>query len=432
MNISAEILARDNRWNDVFEGTVFTIYGIVWNSENATSSGVNSKESKWLTAATIDGSTLEGYKWTDTQNTNSQFIGIHSPGANSFGFRTYYNNPKSLLASWKYDEATAICNGTVVPDCSETNRMLEFTANPVAPSTQWLADYEVVVSGMLIINTHIKNPTVPLSKGTVTTFTPGTGGSSIGIYFVSPGRKLQQVYCSMINNLTTSVCRTWCSANPSMCAENQYELCVNVNNISTEYCQAYCKSNSANCDTVLTEYCESSLQTTAGNDINTFINGDLGNMCACFLPTITMNGMADSIQATYGVYIDKGSARCYYPPCAQNINAIKPYAWKLTCGNCPNKCNCIQSMSINFQGILESSPDVKNAPTCGEFGATFPYTSVIAAAPNACPVKTTPPQKIKKRGVNSGRNIAIGVFIFSAVLVVGIGGYYAYKNMKKR
>jgi hypothetical protein len=432
MNIAAENLARSNRWNDIFEGSIFTIYGIVWNSEDATSSGVNNSKSKWLTAATIDGSTLEGYKWTDVQTTNSQLMGIHSPAPNSFGFRPHYNNPKALLASWKYDAGTASCAGTVSPDCAVANRMIDYTSSSVTPSTQWVADYETTVSGMLIINSQIKNPTVPLVKGTVTTFYPGSGGSSIGIYFVSPGRKLQAEYCSIISNLTMPVCISWCSSNPNSCAVNQLTLCMNVDNISSEYCQAYCATNNANCDAALKPYCESQLQSTASNDINSFMAGDYGNMCACFLPDITMNGLATSIQDAYGVYTDKGSANCYFPMCSQNVDAIKPKAWKLMCGNCPNKCNCITSVSINYQGAFESSPEVQNAPSCTEYGAIAPFTSVITAAPNACKAKITPGPKIKHRGTNSAKNISIGIFVFSAVIVVSIGGYYVFKKLKNK
>jgi hypothetical protein len=406
MNDTAANLARDGKWNDIFNGTVFNMYGIVWNSGNQPTSGINTMSSKWIMSTSLEGTNIDGYRWVSSQNAHTQMLGHNSLVDNNIAFGPYNSNPNNLLASWKYNDVFG---------------MFDWSHNIIEPSVHW--DVSIVSSqvGLLVIDMHIAPPTVQTSNGTIITFEQSSCPTYVGIQIMSAGPKLLTAHCSNSVYSMSSSCETWCTSNPLLCSTAQKQICSNIDNLPSEFCKSYCSQAFSNCDERYNKLCSIKLQ-EVHNSVETFIHGEYADMCACFLPQSTMDSYAANIMNTFGTYVDRVNTKCFYPPCSQNVNSIKPHIWNKGCDNCPVISGCLLNADIDFQGSLSSSPGIYRSSKCKSLGVDEPYISDSLTAPNSCSVASTSKQKVNVKHKTSDNNnsVIMAGLIFTLVLLLGV------------
>jgi len=413
MNTVVDKLALGGKLNSIFEDTVFSIYSIIWNSGQSQSSGIDINRSKWLAASLIEGSTIEGYKWALTQNVNTHMKGVGTSTEGTIAFGPDNANPNSLLASWMYR------NDLI---------MVDYTHDSLLSTSQWKIEYVGIDHDLLLFNIGIANAVTPLKNGTVATFSPGTGFSTVAISIVTPGSKLLSEYCKNINNISTPICANWCASNALKCEENRVLYCSDENNTGSEFCTRYCYQKNSNCDGFLKPWCGKRLQ-EFGNDVSQLLQSDFSDSCACFLPDSTMKGYVESLSSTFKVNIDKGASKCYFPECSQSKTSTKPFRWKHECDNCPKDSRCVKSVDIDFQGKINGTPDIAHVAECVDFGVVKPFNDFSSPPPNACTANKEG-KKIIKKSPKSGNHLIFGLIVFGGVIIISVGAYKIVQKIK--
>ena len=418
---AAQRLAVENKWNDIFEGTKFSIYGIIYNTDGVPQSGIDRCRSKWITATNIVGKYVDGFGWDSTKHITSQLIGTPCIDPTRMSFKNLHNNPNNYLVSYKGDRTYA---------------MFDYTANNVDQTTQWKFEYDSLFGEeFLVVRIAIRSPLQPLISGSIGTYPVGVNYSIFGIYIIEPGPKLTAEYCSAAINLNTSLCIKFCSDNPTLCHSLQSDICMTPEGIETPYCRGWCKTNKdANCNIALEGMCSRKLQ-ELDNNVQSLMNSEYADDCGCFLSETTMNGYAESIQNTFNIHITKNVSKCYYPPCSLNANSTKPYEWKHKCGNCPKDSGCIVSSRINISGSLISPPVINQSSSCVAFNKIEDFEGRSATAPmipNRCKTREPEKTKVKTKSNNSSNALTISLVIGLSLLVLGGTSLAIYKSVKHK
>lgn len=426
-NQTAIALAKDDKWDIIFDGTKFSIgYGTL-------SGGTYDPASiQWVTSTNVSTAIPRGYNWSKVNSFDTQFIGVstgnYTPDT-PLTFQSVYDNENKLLASHFTKNASRL--------------MTDWTSNDVDVSTRWpiaLDSTPPVDDTYMAVKLPIKPSTDPLVTGTIATTIDATN-INLFINIITPGPHFANYYCAVSNtaNLGTLFCKTYCSANTAICGPVLQQDCATGTKVTEPICQSYCKESAGgNCDEMLEKFCSDVLKDFYNDDVNGLLSGQYGNMCACFLPQTTMQGYISSLQQNFGTNVTPSAIKCFFPPCTGNSKAILPYAYKINCGNCPDESSCITSVNINVDGKFITPPIVDQSKECQAYNkkpdASFPPNTnvTLLKVPNECTSKGLPINVSTKKKYMTNYAVAgiIGIAILGFVVSCTFG-HLKHRKKKK-
>lgn len=414
---AANELAIAGRWNDIFNGTQFSIYSITW--VGTTPDYANSR---WVYSTLNSSNYPNGFTWSVVNKFLTQFEGVDSTEEGVVCFKPAYDNDPNYLTS----QTVAVGSDTA------DNRLSDYDPSISNPASRWTItrDTSRTTDLYFLVDMPIFDHTQPLVEGTI-----GTGVvNHFGIDILKPGTALSTYICTVQTptNILTNFCTTFCSGNPSVCQSAYEAVCYTQTDIDNTACINWCSTATASdCDSTLLTFCDDKLVNDFGNDVQALLNSQFGNMCACFLPDATMSGYASTLNSQFKVIINEGNIQCYYPPCLQNGSSVKPFKYKDNCNNCPNDAGCIETAIIDVNGDFIVAPVVNQSVECKQYNGGGDPNVLPPSVLNLC---TATPIKANVHKTNSSVTVNLLPIILGGIVGVTALGLIArqlYKHKKK-
>mgnify|MGYP000517585605 CR=1 FL=1 len=395
---AALAMAGDGLWNDLFNGTNFSIFWV--GPSSFTLNRYISTNSSELASGT--------FSWSPVASQSTQFTGSDSgtPGKIQWSPASDSRVSVSQLSPQGNPIMTSIYG---LPSGASTCLW-----NPTLDLTHTDPNY-------FFININIADPSIPLVSGSIAT----TGGTTsiFGISIVAPGPGLQAYYCTAMNpvNVLSTNCQSFCSSNSRACNNNFTTACTDPANIASTGCMNWCSTQpGVNCTATIQGKCQTLLTTTYAGSITDLLNSQYNSLCACYLSSNIMNTYASSVTTTFKVPVPQSRATCYFPPCSLGINVVPPFEWKQSCNNCAIDSGCITSVNVNPDGSINGAPTVFSSNLCQNFlGGLVPQSgngldNPVPAIPNAC---KSPPPKPKPKHTTLNSVKYVGIFIGIAAVI---------------
>lgn len=420
-------LAKENRYNDIFNGTKFTL-----------SIGNNANDLWHMSPSVYSAGSPQYYSWSRTLSAESQFIGIDMGNniPNKMSFKPAYKNPSNFVIGWSNNVGQAVMTGNADSPSAEKNQWQIEYASDATPDPKFVIFY-------MSIYFKFKNNNIGFGKY-VETFKNGqlSPFNVVALVVVDPGPSLLKEYCTNAEqvNVSSVFCKSYCEAHTAECNNHIGELCEKPENMSNDSCVKWCNTSSvANCDKALKDNCQKLLTDKYSNNVSNLLNSFHGQSCACFLPDSTMQGYANSLRDQYGFNVPVQNALCFYPPCSLNATkVVVPYVWKMNCGNCAKDSGCITAVEIDVQGSLLHPPLIFQSNMCKRFlGNQSPVVNQTASTnsnkpfytgpddkptiPNACIMNNDTPKIPKINHVGHKTTSVVTIMVVVVVLAIVIG-----------
>lgn len=386
-------LLVDGKWSDVFNGSIFSI------SYNNDEFHVD------LTTQTQQ--PLLVCTWDKIRKISGYFAGVASNNNNSFLFRPQHDNPEKYFITRKYSGKDIMVLGD---DDSYAN-----------PNNVWKMTYNKYSQYGIHVQAPLSKPNTDNMKEIIQT----DKLTEIVLSIITPNTLTMSGYCEYKNNISNNVCLNYCLKSTSDGCNGSLGKYCKSDGIDNDVCITWCKDKNNSCDTELTSFCEQKLNEIGIDEVLK----KYPDMCPCFLGKNWSDGYHKSLSSDIpSVVID--NLECWYPRCMSDNDTIKPFKYKLGCGNCNKLSGCVLNTNTDINGNIIGGIKYSTSRECKSITG-YPEYQLSDLPPtiyNPCPVDNL---ETKTGRGNSQIPIFIGIAVVIGVVVVGVGVNLIRKSKHK-